>query len=277
MFRKKVDTNLVIKPFKEKKFSHNPLLYLTERISIDPRELYRRSYILTDSQGMLLRETGNLFDEQGYNIYVFDPFDMKNTMHYNPIAYIQNPADIKYLARALLKNLRRNQRMPVEPFFEELIFLWLQATIKYLWFEESPEKQNLPALLKLVEADYNGELEILFENLEYDVREWKIYRNMLYKQELSYKILESLEELLKPFSVPEITELFSYDELRFDTYGDQKSILYVTTKDMDNSYDFIISLLFSQMFYVLLVKVDENGGRRNTHVQFLLDEFNWYK
>lgn len=247
------------------------------------------SYVLTDPKGTLVPETGNLFKHFGYNIYVLDTIDLKNSMHYNPFAYIREPKDILTFANCLYTNLKPpDAGTPPDPFFDTAALLWLQAIIGLIWFEAPPEEQNINTLLMFLEADevkeddenYKNGVDLLFEDLEksnkrhFAVKQRKKYKKAAGKTAKS--ILISLGAYLSPFDVPEVADLVSSDELHFDTYGDpnQKSILYVVISDTDTSYNFIPAVLFTQMFNVLCYKADkEYGGRLPTSVQFILDEF----
>ena len=309
-----------IKPFIDKDPFNNIILSQTEMLSMNPKmsvfKLNRNkhvivtgsagagktfrivkpnlcqtyaSYVLTDPKGTLLPETGNLFEKKGYNIYVLDTVDMKNSMHYNPFAYIREPKDILTLANVLYSNLKPpDAGTPPDPFFDQAALLWLQATIGYLWYEAPPEEQNIPTLLELLEADdvreddesYENAVDMLFAELEkknprhFAVKQRKKYKKAAGKTAKS--ILISVGSYLSPFDIPEVAELVSYDELKFDTYGDagQKSILYVIISDTDTTYNFLPAVLFTQMFNVLCYKADkEMGGKLKTPVQFILDEF----
>lgn len=247
------------------------------------------SIVLTDPKGTLLPETGHLFEKKGYNIYCLDTIDMKNSMHYNPFAYIREPKDILTLANVLYTNLKPpDAGTPPDPFFDQAALLWLQATIGYLWYEAPPEEQNIPTLLELLEADdvreddetYENAVDMLFAELEkknprhFAVKQRKKYKKAAGKTAKS--ILISIGSYLSPFDIPEVAELVSYDELHFDTYGDagQKSILYVIISDTDTTYNFLPAIMFTQMFNVLCYKADkEMGGKLATPVQFILDEF----
>ena len=313
-------TDQDIKPFIDENPFNNIILSQTERLSMKARmpkfnlnrnkhvvvyggsgsgktygfvkpNLYQlhSSYVLTDPKGTLLPETGNLFYKKGYNIYVLDTIDMKNSMHYNPFAYIREPKDILTLANVLYTNLKPpDAGTPPDPFFDQAALLWLQAIIGYLWYEAPPEEQNIPTLLEILEADevreddetYQNAVDMLFEELEkknprhFAVKQRKKYKKAAGKTAKS--ILISVGSYLSPFDIPEVAELVSYDELKFDTYGDpdQKSILYVIISDTDTTYNFIPAILFTQMFNVLCYKADkEMRGKLATPVQFILDEF----
>ncbi len=309
-----------IKPFIDENPFNNIILSQTERLSMEPRmkkfnlnrnkhvvvyggsgsgktygfvkpNLYQlhSSVVLTDPKGTLLPETGNLFYRKGYNIYVLDTIDMKNSMHYNPFAYIKQPKDILTLANVLYTNLKPpDSGTPPDPFFDQAALLWLQAAIGYLWYEAPEDEQNIPTLLEILEADevreddetYKNAVDMLFEELEkknpnhFAVKQRRKYKKSAGKTAKS--ILISVGSYLSPFDIPEVAELVSYDELHFDTYGDegQKSILYVIISDTDTTYNFIPAILFTQMFHMLCYKADkEMGGKLRTPVQFILDEF----
>lgn len=247
------------------------------------------SYVLTDPKGTLLPETGNAFAKKGYRIKVLDTVDFDNSMHYNPFVYIRRPKDILTLANVIFKNLKPpDSGTPPDPFFDQAALLWLQSIIGYLWYEAPPEEQNIPTLMEFLDADevreddeyYKNAVDMLFDELEkknpfhFAVRQRKKYKKAAGKTAKS--ILITLGSYLSPFDIPEVAEMFKYDELEFDTYGDpdQKSILYVIISDTDTTFNFIPAILFTQMFNVLCYKADkEMGGRLKTPVMFVLDEF----
>lgn len=260
------------------------------------------SYVLTDPKGTLLPETGALFEKMGYNIYVLDTIDMHNSMHYNPFTYIRQPKDILTLATALFTSLKpQNSGGGGDPFFDMAALLWLQCMIGYLYYEAPPEEQTIPVMLQFLEADdvredddtYENAVDLIFKELE----EKKGQNHFAVKQRKKYKqaagktaksILITIGAYLSKFDIPEVRELVQYDELRFDTYGDpgQKSILYIILSDTDTSFNFIPTLLFTQMFNVLCYRADKemvdlfgesHGIKQNgalaTPVQFIIDEF----
>lgn len=210
-------------------------------------------------------------------------------MHYNPFAYIRRPKDILTLATTLQKNMKpEDAGTPPDPFFDQAALLWLQSVIGYLWYEAPPEEQNMDTLLEILEADevreddddYMNAVDMLFAELErknprhFAVRQRKKYKKAAGKTAKS--VLITLGAMLSPFDIPEVREMFRYDELEIDTYGDagQKTILYVIISDTDTSFNFISAILFTQMFNVLCYKADkEYGGKLKTPVQFILDEF----
>lgn len=247
------------------------------------------SYVLTDPKGTLLPETGNLFYKKGYRIKVLDTVDLNNSMRYNPFHYINEPKDILTLANTLQKNLKPPDSGPAaDPFFDQAALLWLQASIGYLWYEAPEEEQNIPTLLEILEADevreddesYKNAVDMLFEELEqknpnhFAVKQRRKYKKAAGKTAKS--ILITLGAMLSPFDIPEVRNLVTADELEIDTYGDkgQKTILYVIISDTDTTYNFLPAILFTQMFNVLCYKADkEMGGKLDTPVQFILDEF----
>ncbi len=248
------------------------------------------SYVVSDPKGTLLPETGKLFERMGYNIYVLDTIDMAHSMHYNPFAYIRRPQDIVTLATALYTSLKPpNSGTPPDPFFDQAAMLWLQCMIGYLWYEAPPEEQTIPVLLQFLEADevredepeYQNAVDLIFSELEKE----KGPRHFAVKQRKKYKlaagktaksILISVGSYFSRFDIPEVADIFSTDDLHLDTYGDkgQKSILYLISSDTDSSFNFILTILFTQIFNVLCYKADkEMGGKLDTPVQFIIDEF----
>lgn len=210
-------------------------------------------------------------------------------MHYNPFAYIRQPKDILTFANTLYNNLKPpDAGTPPDPFFDTAALLWLQAIIGLIYYEAPKHEQNINTLLFFLESDevkeddedYKNGVDLLFEDLakksprHFAVKQRKKYKKAAGKTAKS--ILISLGAYLAPFDIPEVAELVKYDELNFDTYGDEnnKSILYVIISDTDQTYNFIPALLFTQMFNVLCYKADkEYGGRLKTPVQIILDEF----
>lgn len=250
------------------------------------------SYVVVTTKGDLLPETGNLFYKKGYRIKSLDTVDFDDGMHYNPFVYIKRPKDILTLANALLKNLKpKDAGPPVDPMWDQASLLWMQSVIGYLWYEAPPEEQNIPTMLEFLEADEVREDDETFQNavdMLFAELEKKNPRHFAVKQRKKYKkaagktaksILITLGSMFSPFDIPEVNELFSYDELELDTFGDanQKSILYVNMSDTDESFNFILGILFSQMFQVLTYKADKIfSGKLKTPIMFILDEFAQY-
>ena len=251
------------------------------------------SIVVTDPKGTLLPETGKLFERAKYRIKVLDTVDFENSMHYNPFAYINEPKDILTFANALLLNLKgEDVGNAADPFWDKAALLWLQSIIGLLWYEAPAEEQNMATLIEFLDADeakednenYKNAVDLLFEELEKEnPRHFAVKQRKKYKKaagKTAKSILITLGAMLSPFDIPEVVELMQYDELDFDTYGDegQKTILYVIISDTDETYNFIPSIMFTQIFNVLCYKADKvYGGRLKTSVQFILDEFAQFK
>lgn len=308
-----------IQPFIDKDQFNNLILSSTERISMEGRmsrfELNRNknvlftggsgtgktftsvkpnlmqchsSYVVTDPKGTVLMQMGSLFEKEKYNIYVLDTVDMSNSMHYNPFAYIRTPKDILTLANAIYQNMKPQTNSSADPFFDNAALLWLQCMIGYLWYEAPEEEQNIPVLLKFLEADdvreedesYKNAVDLIFEELEQEKpNHFAVKQRKKYKQaagKTAKSILITLGAYLSPFDIPEVSEIIQYDELKLDTYGDpnQKSILFVIISDTDKTYNFLTAIMFTQIFNLLCYKADkEYGGELPTRVQCVLDEF----
>ena len=251
------------------------------------------SFVVTDPKGTLLPETGKLFEKAKYRIKVLDTVDFSNSMHYNPFAYIKEPKDILTLANALFVNMKgEDAGNAADPFWDKAALLWMQSIIGLLWYEAPPEEQNMATLLEFLEADevkeddenYKNAVDLLFEELEKEnPRHFAVKQRKKYKKaagKTAKSILITIGANLSPFDIPEVLDLMRYDELNFDTYGDegQKTILYVIISDTDDTYNFIPSIMFTQIFNVLCYKADKvYDGKLKTSVQFILDEFAQFK
>ena len=246
------------------------------------------SFVVTDPKGTLLPETGHLFEVMGYRIKVLDTIDFANSMHYNPFHYIKEPKDIFVVSNVLYKGLKPKEGGGnQDPMWDSAAIAWCNAIIGYLWYEAPKEEQNIPTFMEFYYADdvreddpeYKNAVDMMFDELEkknpdhFAVMERKIYKKAAAKTAQSIQI--TLGTYASPLIIPELSELLSYDELELDTYGDmgQKTILYVITDDMDDSYNFIASLVFTQMTKNLSDKAKKFGGQLKTPVQFIIDEF----
>lgn len=246
------------------------------------------SFVVTDPKGTLLLETGHFFEEMGYWIKVLDTINFSNSMHYNPFVYIKEPKDIFVVANILYNTLKpKDGGQAQDPMWDAAAILWCQAIIGYLWYEAPPEEQNIPAMMEFYDADdirendptYKNAVDLLFEELEkknprhFAVKQRKKYKKAAAKTAQSIQI--TFGSFTSPFDIPEVAELLAYDELELDTYGDegQKTILYMIIDDMDDSFNFIPSLVFSQMVKNLSDKAKLWGGELKTPIQFILDEF----
>ena len=247
------------------------------------------SYVVTDPKGTVCLEIGNAFRVAGYKIKVLDLLDMEHSMHYNFFEYIETPKDILTLAQLLYNGLKPpNSGTPPDPFFDQAAILWLQAIIALIWYEAPKNEQNITTLLMFLDEDkvkeddenYENGVDLLFKDLKKKnpfhlaVRQRNKYKMAAGKTAKS--ILISVASYFSKFEIPEVRSLLNYDELQLDTFGDpnQKTVLFVISDDTDNSYDFISSILFTQMFNVLCHKAYKvYGGKLPTHVQFIIDEF----
>jgi len=249
------------------------------------------SFVVTDPKGTLILETGSLFAKMRYRIKALDTVDFSK-MHYNPFAYIKKPRDILIVANVLYKNLKPLEGGTAQdPMWDAAALLWMQAVIGYIWYEAPKEEQNINTMMEFYDAEevrendenFKNAVDLLFEELEkknlfhFAVRQRKKYKKAAGKTAKS--ILITMGAYFSALDVPEVRDMLAYDELELDTYGDpdQKTILYVTMSDTDDRFNFIIGLVFTQLFNVLCYKADkEFGGKLKTPVQFILDEFAQY-
>lgn len=247
------------------------------------------SYVLTDPKGTLLPQTGTMFAKLGYHIKVVDVKDFENSMHYNPFAYLRKEEDILTFSNVLYDNLKGEQAgPPPDPMWDKGAILCLSAFIAYIWREAPIEEQNVTTLMEMFLAceiredddSFKNAIDLLFEELEeenpnhFAVRQWKTFKIAAGKTAKS--ILITLGAMLAPLNMDKVRDFMSYDELQFDTYGDagQKTILYCIMSDTDRTFNFILALLFTQMFNTLCNTADiKYNGELPTPVQFILDEF----
>ena len=244
------------------------------------------SYVVSDSKGLLLAETGKMFEEAGYRIKIFDLIHRKNTDQYNPFQYIQNEDDILKIVNNLIKNTTNPNKKGGDDFWEKAETALLMAVFSYLIQEVTPEDRTLGNVIELVRlADikeevpgYVSPLDILFNDLEekdptnFAVAQYKIFK--LSGDKTTKSILVSLGVRLSPFDIPSIKELVSQDTLELDTVGDEKTILYILLPDTDTSFNFLASMMYQQLFDMLVYKADNiYKGRLPCHVRCILDEF----
>lgn len=302
-----------IKPFIDKDYEKNMLLTETERISIDTRETLRNnnilvvggsgsgktrffvkpnlmqlhtSYVITDPKGTLLPECGKMLVDAGYKLKYFNTIDFSKSMHYNPFEYIRKEKDILKLVNTIILNTNGEGEKAKEDFWVKAERLLYQALIGYIYYELPKEDRNFSTLLYLLnqmEAKEDNEefktpIDIIFEDLEnedeghFAVRQYKKYKQAAGKTAKS--ILISCGARLSPFDIKELREITEYDELELDTLGDNKQALFIIIDDTDSTFNFLVSILYTQMFNVLCNKADnEYKGRLLVHVRCLLDEF----
>ena len=244
------------------------------------------SYVVSDSKGLLLSETGKLFEEEGYEIKIFDLISRKNCNYYNPFNYIRNEDDILKIVNNLIKNTTNPNKKGGDDFWEKAETALLMAIFSYLLQEVVEEDQTLSSVVELVRlADipedvpgYVSPLDILFQELEekdpqnFAVLQYKIFK--LSGDKTTKSILVSLGVRLAPFDIPSIKELVSKDTLELDTIGDKKTILYILLSDTDTSFNFLASMMYQQLFDMLVHRADNYyKGRLPVHVRCILDEF----
>ncbi|WP_206911558.1 type IV secretion system protein VirD4 [Enterococcus sp. DIV0840] len=244
------------------------------------------SYVVSDSKGLLLSETGKMFEEAGYEIKIFDLINRQETHQYNPFKYIRNEDDILKIVTNLIKNTTNSNKKGGDDFWEKAETALLMAIFSYLLQEVTEEDQTLTNVVELVRlADvpedvpgYVSPLDILFQELEekdptnFAVSQFKIFK--LSGNKTTKSILVSLGVRLSPFDIPSIKNLVAQDTLELDTIGDKKTILYILLSDTDTSFNFLASMMYQQLFDMLVYKADTvYKGRLPVHVRCILDEF----
>lgn len=244
------------------------------------------SYLIVDPKGEMLRSTGYLLQEEGYDIKVFDLIHPNQSDGYNPFTYIRDEPDVLKLMDNLVKNTTPTKGTSNDPFWEKAEIALDSALMLYLLSEAPKEEQNFEMLMFMLECarvmeeddQYQSPLDLLFQSLEerdpthVAVREYKVYKQAAGKTAKS--ILISCGARLAPFDIKELRDLMSYDELELDTLGDRKTALFLIMSDTDSTFNFVIAMLQSQLFNLLCDKADdEYGGKLPVHVRCLLDEF----
>lgn len=244
------------------------------------------SYVVSDSKGLLLHETFEMFKEDGYQIKVFDLINRKNSDFYNPFHYIRNEDDILKLVNNLVKNTTNSEKTGGDDFFEKAETSLLLAIFSYLMQEVCEEDQILQNVIEMVrlgdipedQPDFVSPLDIMFDDLEqkdptnFAVSQYKLFK--LSGNLTAKSILVSLGVRLAPFDIPSIQKLLSKDTMELDCLGDQKTILYILLPDTDTSFNFLASMMYQQLFDNLVYKADHYyKGRLPVHVRCILDEF----
>lgn len=242
------------------------------------------SYVLTDPKGTTILEVGNAFVQKGYRIKVFNTINFKKSMHYNPLAYVHSEKDILKLVTALMTNTK-GEGQGGDPFWDKAERLLLVALIAYLHEEAPTEEQNFATLLEMLntmqvseeDESYQNPVDLLFEQLEkrkpnsFAGRQYRLYK--LAAGKTAKSILISCGARLAPFDIQELREITAYDELELDTLGDRKTVLFLIMSDTDSTFNFLISMVYTQLFNLLCDKADDMyGGRLPVHVRCLIDE-----
>ena len=243
------------------------------------------SIVVTDPKGTLIVETGKLLAAAGYDVRIFNTINFAKSMHYNPFAYIHSEKDILKLVTVLISNTKGEGKAG-EDFWVKAETLLYIALIGYIHYELPPERQNFTTLIDMLnkmdvredDEDYRNEIDLAFEKLgrekpgHFAVRQYTKYRMAAGKTAKS--ILVSCGARLAVFDIQELRDITAYDELHLDTIGDKRTALFLIMSDTDASFNFLISMAYSQMFNLLCEKADdEYGGRLPVHVRCLIDEF----
>ena len=244
------------------------------------------SYVVTDPKGTVLVECGKMLSKNNYRIKVLNTINFAKSMHYNPFAYIRSEKDILKLVNTIIVNTKGEGQQASEDFWVKAEKLYYTALIVYIWYEAPEEEQNFSMLIDLVDAseareddeNFKNAVDLLFEELEqknpnhFAVRQYKKYK--LAAGKTAKSILISCGARLAPFDIKELRDLTAYDELELDTLGEKKTALFVIISDTDATFNFIVSIMYSQLFNLLCDKADDvYNGRLPIHVRCLLDEF----
>ena len=242
------------------------------------------SYVVTDPKGTIVLECGNAMLKNGYKVRILNTINFKKSMHYNPFAYVHSEKDILKLVTTLMTNTK-GEGSGGDPFWEKSERLLLTALIAYLHYEAPVEEQNFATLLEMLntmqvledDEEYQNPVDLLFEELakkkpnSFAVRQYKLYK--LAAGKTAKSILISCGARLAPFDIQELRDLTMYDELALDTLGDKKTALFLIMSDTDSTFNFLISMVYTQLFNLLCDKADDvYGGKLPIHVRCLIDE-----
>ena len=242
------------------------------------------SYVVTDPKGSIVVECGNALLKNGYKVRILNTINFKKSMHYNPFAYVHSEKDILKLVTTLMTNTK-GEGSGGDPFWEKSERLLLTALIAYLHYEAPVEEQNFATLLEMLntmqvledDEEYQNPVDLLFEELakkkpnSFAGRQYKLYK--LAAGKTAKSILISCGARLAPFDIQELRDLTMYDELQLDTLGDKKTALFLIMSDTDSTFNFLISMVYTQLFNLLCDKADDvYGGKLPIHVRCLIDE-----
>ena len=242
------------------------------------------SYVVTDPKGTIVLECGNAMLKNGYKVRILNTINFKKSMHYNPFAYVHSEKDILKLVTTLMTNTK-GEGSGGDPFWEKSERLLLTALIAYLHYEAPVEEQNFATLLEMLntmqvledDEEYQNPVDLLFEELakkkpnSFAGRQYKLYK--LAAGKTAKSILISCGARLAPFDIQELRDLTMYDELALDTLGDKKTALFLIMSDTDSTFNFLISMVYTQLFNLLCDKADDvYGGKLPIHVRCLIDE-----
>ena len=244
------------------------------------------SYVVTDPKGTILVECGKMLADNGYTIKVFNTINFKKSMRYNPFAYIRSEKDILKLVNTIIVNTKGEGEKSGEDFWIKAERLYYTALIGYIWYEAPPEEQNFSLLLEMINAsevreedeDFKNAIDYSFEDLEkehpdhFAVRQYKKYK--LAAGKTAKSILISCGARLASFDIKELRDMMEYDEMELDKLGERKTAMFIIISDTDDTFNFVVAMLYSQMFNLLCdVADDKYNGRLPIHVRVLADEF----
>ena len=242
------------------------------------------SYVVTDPKGSIVVECGNALLKNGYKLKILNTINFSKSMHYNPFAYVHSEKDVLKLVTTLMTNTK-GEGSGGDPFWEKSERLLLTALIAYLHYEAPVEEQNFATLLEMLntmqvledDEEYQNPVDLLFEELakkkpnSFAGRQYKLYK--LAAGKTAKSILISCGARLAPFDIQELRDLTMYDELQLDTLGDKKTALFLIMSDTDSTFNFLISMVYTQLFNLLCDKADDvYGGKLPIHVRCLIDE-----
>ena len=244
------------------------------------------SYVVTDPKGTIVLECGKMLEENGYEIKILNTINFKKSMKYNPFAYLKSEKDILKLVQTIIANTKGEGEKSGEDFWVKAEKLYYTALIGYIFYESPKEERNFSTLLEMIDAsevreedeNFKNAIDMMFEVLEerdpnhFAVKQYRKYK--LAAGKTAKSILISCGARLAPFDIKELRKLMSEDEMNLDTLGDRKTALFVIISDTDDTFNFVVSIMYSQLFNLLCDKADDKyGGRLPVHVRFLLDEF----
>jgi len=243
------------------------------------------SYVVTDPKGTVVLECGKMLQKGGYEIKILNTINFKESMKYNPFRYIRSENDILKLVNCIMENTKGEDSKGGEDFWAKAEALYYQALIAYIWYEAPEDEKNLNTLLEMLNASevreddetFKNAVDLMFDRLEqrdpehFAVRQYKKYKMAAGKTAKS--ILISCGARMAPFDIKEVRDMMMDDELELDKLGDRKTALFCIVSDTDTTFNFIASMVYTQMFNTLCDKALENGGALKNHVTCLLDEF----
>ena len=251
-----------------------------------PTSDYPTSFVVTDPKGTLVLEMGQMFQRAGYRVKILNTINFSKSMKYNPFVYIHSEKDVLKLVNTLIANTKGEGEKSAEDFWVKSERLFYTALIGYIWYEAPAEEMNFTTLLEMINAseareddpEFQSPVDLMFERLEekdpehFAVRQYKKF--LLSAGKTRSSILISCGARLAPFDLKELRDLMETDEMELDTIGDRKTALFVIISDTDDTFNFVVSILYTQLFNLLCDKADdEYGGRLPVHVRCLLDEF----